>query len=321
MSRVAFRHVVAVGLVWAAAAAGALAQGYPERPIRFVAPTTPGSPADLIARILADSMSKQLKQPIVVENKAGADQVIGLEFIARGAPADGYTAGVIGVDSQAILSLTPENLRFDPLRDLTLVAGLGESRYVLVGPASAPHRDFKELVAAARAVPGKFNYGASGPQVRIPTVVLMRELGLDMVYVPFKGGMSYVAAIAAGDIDWGVVSENTAGTAKPRVRLYAVTGRTRSEVNPDVPTFAELGFPQIFGPGYALAVRSGTPPAVIERLMNAAANAVATPEMKLRTQGMLLALNFENAEGALRDLNERLKSYREFARAGGLGAR
>jgi len=130
------------------------AQGYPERVIKFVAPTTPGPTADMVARVVAEAMAKVLKQTIVVENKPGAEQMAGLEYLAKTAPADGYTVGVIGIDGQALMPLMRKSLRFDPLKDLTLVAGLGEVRYLLASPISTPPTNFKELVDAARTAPG-----------------------------------------------------------------------------------------------------------------------------------------------------------------------
>jgi len=308
---------IALGVSIMAVALGAHAD-YPDKPIKFVAATTAGGTADLLARALADAMSKVLNQPIVVENKPGADQIIGLEYVAKGQPADGYTAIVIGLDGQALLPLIKKGLRFDPLNDLTQVASLGEVRYVLAGPATAPYKTFKELTDAAKAQPGKMNYGSSSPQVRFPTLVLMDEMGIEATHVPFPGAGPYLTAVAAGTVDWAVIGENSGNTLKPRVRLYGITGRTRSSINPDVPTFAELGFPRIVGPAYALAVRTGTPQAIVDKLSAAAATAMATPEMKANTQKFQLELAYEKADGAQRVLRERYKLYEEFSKKGAL---
>jgi len=289
---------------------------YPDKPIRFVAATTAGGTADLLARMLAESMSKVLNQSIVVENKPGADQIIGLEYVAKGQPADGYTAIVIGIDGQALLPLIKKGLRFEPLTDLTMVAGLGDVRYVMAGPAAAPYKTFKELTDAAKASPGKMNYGSSGPQVRFGSLVLISEMGLEATHVPYPGAGPYLTAVAAGQVDWAVIGENSGNTLKPRARMYAITGSTRSAANPDVPTFAELGFPRIVGPAYALAVRTGTPQAIIDKLSAAAAAAVATPEMKAGAQKILLDLSYDKADGAHRQLMERYKLYDEYARKG-----
>lgn len=300
-----------------AGTAPALAQGYPDRPVKFIAATSAGATADLIARLVAEAMSKVLNQSIIVEDKPGADQIIGLEFIAKGQPADGYTVGVIGYDGQVQLPLLKRGLRFDPLADLTPVYGIGEIRYVIAGPATAPFKNFRELTAAVKASPGKFNYGSSTPAVRIPSLIVMQELGLDMVHIPYAGGGPYLTALAAGTIDWATVGENSANTLKPRVRVYGISGKTRSTSNPDVPTFAELGHPRIFGPAYALMVRTGTPQAIIDRLASAAATAMATDAFKAGAKKMELEIVPEGPAGVLREMQERFKSYQEvLARSG-----
>lgn len=304
--------------VLACAVSPTSAQTYPDRPIKFIAPTTPGSPADILARAVAEGMTRELKVPIVVENKPGADQIIGFEHVARMAPADGYTVGIIGIDGQALLPITKKGLRFNPHDDLTLVAGLAEGRYVLVGPAAAPHKNFKEVMDAIKAAPGRFNYGTSGPVVRIPILMLMNDLNLDMTHIPFKGGGPYAQELAAGNIDLGFVSETSAKPLAGRLRYYGVTGSTRTATEPNVPTFAELGFPKILGPAYALVVRAGTPKAIIDKLSHAAAAALQSPEMKVRSQGLLVTIQYSDAETAKRMLDERTKIYRDIADRVGL---
>jgi len=296
----------------------ARAQGYPERPIKFIAATSAGATADLIARNLAEAMSKVLNQNIIVENKPGADQIIGLEFIAKGQPADGYTVGVIGYDGQVQLPLLKRGLRFDPMADLTPVYGLGEVRYAIAGPATAPYRNFRELTAAVKAAPGKFNYGSSTPAVRIPSLIVMQELGLDMVHIPYAGGGPYLTALAAGTIDWATVGENSGNTLKPRVRLYGISGKTRSAGNPDVPTFTELGHPRIVGPAYALMVRTGTSAAIIDRLASTAAAAMATDAFKAGAKKMEFEIVPDSPAGVLREMQERFKFYQEVLAKSGI---
>lgn len=307
-----------IALLLSCGMASTMAQNYPDKPIRLISPSTAGSPADVLARLLADSLSKVMNATIVVENRAGADQVIGLEYVAKGTPADGYTLALTGMDGQALLPLTKKDMRFNPIQDLTLVAGVGEGRYVLAGPASEPHKNFQALVKAVKAAPGQYNYGASGPAVRIPTMTLMKELGLNMEYVAFRGGGPYSIDLAAGRIHWGFLSETTAHTVKDRVRLYGVTGSTRSTANPEVPTFAEMGFPQIHGPAYGLAVRAGTPKAIVEKLSAAAATALQSTELMARAQVALLTIKYETAEQAKQTLEQRFRNYQPAAAAMGL---
>lgn len=314
------RKIIRLGMLASllAASIAVTAQTYPDRTIRFIAPTTPGPTADMIARVVAEAMSKVLKQSIIVENKPGAEQVIGLEYIAKGAPADGYTVGVIGIDGQALMPLVRNSLRFDPLKDLTLVAGLGEVRYLLASPIAAPPTNFKELMAAAKAAPGKFNYGSSTPQVRLYTHSIIQDLGLDLVHVPFPSGAPFLTALVGGTIDWGLIAEGTAAPVKSRLRYHAITGSTRSAANPELSTFAELGFARIYGPAYALAVRTGTPQAIIDKLSAAAATALASPELKTSAQKILFDARYDNQEGIQRAASERFRFYQDLTKSVGL---
>ena len=297
-------------VVLLAASGMACAQTYPDKPIQFIASTTPGPMGDVVARVVAPAMSRVLNQTVLVINKPGAEQLVGLEYIAKSAPADGYTVGVIGIDGQALMPLVWKSLRFDPLKDLTLVAGLGEARYVLATPASASAASFRQVVDAARAAPGKFNYGASTAQVRLYTLSLTQELGLDLVHVPFSSGAPFLTALVGGQIDWGMIAEGTAMSVKTRVRVHAITGNTRSTANPDIPTFAELGFPKIYGPAYALGV--------IDRLSAAAAAALALPELKSGAQNILFVPAYDNQETITRGFNERVRFYQDLAKRAGL---
>jgi tripartite-type tricarboxylate transporter receptor subunit TctC len=297
----------------------ALAQ-YPERPIRIVAATTAGGTADLLARGLGEALSKSLGQPIIVENKPGADQIIGMEYAAKGQPADGYTAILIGLDGQALLPLIKKNLRFDPMNDLTLVAGIGEGRYVMLAPATSKHRTFKELMDYGKANPGKLNYGSSAPQVRLPSLAVLYELGVAAVHLPFPGAGPYMTAVASGTIDWSILGEVNAAGLRPRVIHYAITGKTRSLTLPDVPTFTELGFPKLFGPAYALAVRTGTPQPIIDKLASAIAVAMTTPEVKNFWAKANIEVRNDSAEVAKRTLTDRYKFYEVFAKNGSLKA-
>lgn len=308
----------ALALLASLGSSHAPAQGWPERPVQFIAPTTPGPTGDVVARVVAESMTRVLKHPVVVINKPGAEQVVGLEYIAKSAPADGYTVGVIGIDGQALMPLVWKSLRFDPLKDLTLVAGLGEVRYLLATPAAEPWRNFKEVMDAARAAPGKYNYGSSTPQVRLYSLSLVQEQGLDLLHVPFPSGAPFVNALITGQVHWGIIGEGTAAPIKARIRMHAITGSTRSSVNPELPTFAELGFPRIYGPAYALAVRTGTPQAIADALSAATATALAQPELKANAQKVMFDARYDTQQAITRASAERVRFYQDLAKRAGI---
>lgn len=293
---------------------------YPEKPIKLVAATGPGGTADMLARGLAEALSKSLGQSVVVENKPGAEQLIGLQYVARGQPADGYTAILMGLDGQALLPVLKKGLRFDPIHDFTLLGGIGEGRYVLAGPADAPHKDLKSLMDYAKAHPGKLNYGSSGPTVQVPSLALLNKLGVNAIHVPYPATGPYLTAIASGTVDWGILGEANATHLKSRVRIYAVTGNTRSQMNPEVPSFTELGFPGIVGPAYAFAVRTGTPAAIVEKLTAALGQAMNSPEVKQFWSRAGIEARSDSAETARRTLMDRYAIYQELAKAGTIKA-
>lgn len=307
-----------LGLILVLSPVTAQAQGFPNKPIHMIVPTSAGATADFLARVIAPEMSRILGQPVIVENKPGANQIIGLEYIAKGAPADGYTVGVVGVDGVNLLPLTTKSLRFDPMNDLVPIAGLAEGHYVLASPADRPWKSFDELVDYAKSHPGKLNYGSSVHQVRFPVLLVTQKLGLDVVHIPFSSGAGYLTGIAGGMLDFGVVGENSAATMGARARILAVTGQKRLASHPDVPTFAEVGFPQAKGPGYALSVRAGTPKAITDKLSAAAEAALAKPEIRTAMKNLLLDPSEDSPEVVVSKQLEQAKLYGEFAKGIGL---
>jgi tripartite-type tricarboxylate transporter receptor subunit TctC len=307
-----------LGAILVVLAGTAQAQGFPNKPIRMIVPTSAGATADFLARVLAPEMSRLLGQPIVVDNKPGANQIIGLEYIAKGAPADGYTVGVVGIDGVNLLPLTTKGLRFDPMNDLVPIAALAEGNYVLASPTDRPWKSFDELMNYAKSHPGKLNYGSSVHQVRFPVLLVTQKLGLDVVHIPFSSGAAYLTAIVGGTLDFGIVGDNSAATMGARARILAVTGQNRLAAHPEVPTFTELGFPQAKGPGYGLSVRAGTPKAISDKLSAAAASALGKPEVRAAMRNLLLEPSDDKPEVLARKQSEQAKLYGDFAKGIGL---
>ncbi len=290
------------------------AQDFPAKPLRFVVPTTPGSTGDLVARVMGIEMARVIGQPVIVDNKPGANQIIGLENVARQSPADGYTIGIVGIDGMALLPLTTKELRFDPLKDLTMVLGIAEARYVLVSPVAKPWKAFNELVAHAKANPGKLNYGSSVHQVRFPVMMLMQELGLDMLHIPYSGGRPYEQALATGTLDLGILTEGSASRAGNDFNLLATTGTQRMAARPNAPMFAEVGFPQIKGPAYGMSVRTGTPRTIVDKLAAAAGTALDRPEAKGAMEKLFLRVTNEKPDAVTRSTLETFRFYADFAK-------
>ena len=310
-------HLLASAIL-ALCAATAVAQDYPNRPIRFIVPTTPGNTTDLLGRIVATETSKILGQPVIVENRTGANQLIGIEFVAKQAAADGHTAAVIGIEGLVLLPLTSRNIRFDPFKDIVPVAGLAEGRYFLASSATLPWKTFNEFIAHAKANPGKLNYGSSVVQVRLPVLMIMQTHGLDLVHIPYTGGAPYLQALLAGEVQLGIGGEGPLTGMGERIRILAVTGDQRLPAFRDSPTFAELGFSQIRGPSYMLSVRAGTSREIIDRLNAAVSRALQTTEAKTSLAKILLTATNTPPALTSKTITEQARFYADLARSIGI---
>ncbi len=249
----------------------ALAQGYPAKPVRMIIPFAPGGASDFVGRILQPNFSELLGQQLVIDNRPGASGNIGVEATARSAP-DGYTILLGNVGSIAINPGVFPKLAANPLKDLIAVTQVVDVPGVLVANVSFPPNSVKELVAYAKANPGKVNYASpgSGSQNRLEMEKLRNAAGLDMVHIPYKGGAGpAVAALAAGETHVMFV---TASSAMPliksgRIKVLAVAAPKRLEPLPDAPTMTESGYPTFeTGSWQGVFVPAGTPKEIVDRL-------------------------------------------------------
>ena len=307
-------------LLWlagAALAAGASAQDYPNKPIRLIVPSNPGVPMDMVARTLAPSMIKAMGQPVIVENKPGANLVIGMEYVVR-QPADGYNLLLVAVGSLATLPVSVKDLRFDPLKDLPPVIGLAEDRYTFGSSSSLPWNTIQELVAHAKANPGKLNFGASNNSVRMLAEAVTRGSGMNVVYIPYSQASAYLTAMVSGEVHMGVLPTAVTIPWGDKFRVLAVSGSTRQPPFMHVPTFAELGMPQIPGTSYSINVATGTAKPVIDRVYAAGSYALQQPEVRDQFVKMNMVIVPETAEAAARKLADEARFYADVARRIGL---
>ena len=269
--------------VWSPLAAQ---DGYPSKPVRWIVPYAAGGLPDTIARATAQKVSESLGQQVVVENRGGAGGIPGTEAAARAAP-DGYTFLVADVGQVAINPHLYAKLSYDPARDLLPVSLIATANLFLVANAGVPAKDFAELVALAKAQPGKLNYGSSGIGSihHLATESLKAALGLDIVHVPYKGTGESVPAMVGGQVALvysslpSIASHVKAG----RVKVLAVSTLKRSASAPEVPTVAELGVTGYdFAPEIGLLTPAGTPPAIVARMSQEVAKAVKSPEVAQR---------------------------------------
>lgn len=295
------------------------AQEFPTKLIKLVVPNGPGVIGDTLARIMAPEMSKILGQSIVIENKPGADSIIGFEYVAKQVPADGYTLVLVTVPSLVTLPVTAKNLRFDPLKDLPPLIGLTEGRYVFGSAGRLPWKTFNELVANARANPGKLNYGSSNTNLQLSAELVIRDLGLNVVHIPYKAGATYVLAVSTGDeVQMGFLNEGAATALGDKFRVLAVTGDKRRPPFNDVPTFMELGLSNIPGVSFSLNVPSGIPKPAFEKLRAAASRALQDPDVKAKFSKLGLEATEQSPEAAARSLADAARLYVDIAKKVGL---
>ncbi|MGZ8139558.1 Bug family tripartite tricarboxylate transporter substrate binding protein [Bordetella bronchiseptica] len=283
-------------LLCAALAAPALQaqEAYPSRPITLVVPLPAGSDTDTVARLLAQPMADELKQPVIVENKAGAGGQIGIQLVA-GARPDGYT---LGFPFQAAVALIPHLRRkppYDPERDLAPIGRIATTGNALIVPASSPFKSIDDVLAAARANPGKLTFGSwgVGSGGHLNGEALNARAQVDIVHVPYKGTAEELVALMAGDIDMALVGYGLAATQSHngKVRVLAVPATERSPLVPDAPTFKEAGIAFAMDGWFGIVAPAGTPAPVVARLEAALARAARSPGLqeRLATLGMKLA--------------------------------
>ena len=270
------------------------AQTYPNKTVRLVLPFAPGSAVDVLARHYAQKMSEQLKQQIVVDNRTGANGIIGMEFIAR-APADGYTLGMGNVATLAINPHLYIKMPYDPLKDFAPVLLAAEINNCLAVHPSVPVSNVKELVAFAKARPGQLNYasGGVGSAQHIPMEMLKMMTGINVLHVPYKGLAAAFNDTLAGQIPMMVPGLATAlpHANNGKLRILATTGAKRAAATPQIPSIAEAGVPGFdFDSWTGFLLPAGTPADTVSRLNSETLRVTRLPETKERLSALGFAL-------------------------------
>ncbi|OAI50882.1 hypothetical protein AYO46_09215 [Betaproteobacteria bacterium SCGC AG-212-J23] len=273
-------------LLLLAFAATANAQSYPNKPIRWVVPYTGGGITDVVTRIVTQKMSGPLGQAVVVDNRPGANSILGSDLAAKAAP-DGYTMLTVIAGYAANVTLYQGKLPFDPLKDLVPVSLAGIAPLIMTVNNNLPAKDVRELIAYAKANPGKLNFGSSGigAAAHLTCELFKQTAGIDMVHIPFKGTAPATQAVIANDIQ---ILVDTPSSMMPQVRggklraLGMFSGK-RLQAFPDVPTIGEAGGPPLESSTWVLFMApGGTPKAVIDRLAAETGKAINESEIKDR---------------------------------------
>jgi len=272
------------------ASAGASAQSYPNKPIRLVVPYPAGGPLDIMARAIGQKLTEAWKQPVVVDNRAGAGGNIGADFVAKSAP-DGYTLLMGAVATHAINPSLYSKIPYDPVKDFAPVALVAQVPNILVVNPALPAKTVQELIDLARAKPGYLNFasGSTGSTGHLAGELFNTMAGVKMVHIPYKGAAPATADLLGGQVQ--LMFDNLA-SALPNVkagklRALAVTTLARSPAMPDLPTIAESGLPGFdLTTWFGILVPAGTPPEIVARLNAEIVRALNAKDMRERLEKM-----------------------------------
>jgi tripartite-type tricarboxylate transporter receptor subunit TctC len=293
---------------------------YPAKPVHIIVPFPGGSATDTVTRILANYVTQSLGQPLMVENKAGADGAIAAAEVARSAP-DGYTLLMATNSPMSAVPALKKSPPYDPLADFTPITDVGRYTFFLYVHPSVPANSFAQLIAYAKANPGKLNY-ATGNTTGIVSFAQISSLaGIEIVHVPYKGEPAGITDLVAGRVQMMIATPTTglAHVKDGKLRALATTLSRRSPLLPEVPTIAQAGMPEfsitswaaLFGP-------ARMPREVLERLNKEFAGAMRRPEVQASMEKQAFALNPSSPEQLADFVKEQLESYRRILRAVGV---
>jgi len=300
-------------LLAAAACAPAAAQGgWPARPVRIVVAYPPGGGIDVMARQIAEKLTAAWGQPVVVENRPGANTIVATDAVAKSAP-DGYT---VLMTTDATFSINPHlyaKLPFDTQKDFIPVTMLVLLQQLLVANSNLPFNNLEELIKAAKAKPGSINYASygSGSQPHLSGEMLKYKAGIDLVHVPYKGISLAVPAVMAGEVQltFAGIASSTAPLKSGRIKPIAIGGTKRSPLFPEVPTFAELGYPEVETHAwFGLFLPAGSPKEAVTRLYQGVKRVVDEPEFR---QKQLVDRGYEPVGSSPEAFLEYIKTDRE----------
>jgi tripartite-type tricarboxylate transporter receptor subunit TctC len=260
------------------------AQTYPDRPISLVVPFAGGSATDIFARIVAQPLQEELRQPIVILNKPGANAVIAAEYVARAEP-DGYTLMISSATAHAANVYLVENLRYDPIKDFEPISWIGTINFFIAVEGSSPYKTLDDLLNAARKNPGKLTFANSSASAIVSNQALAKFAGVDVIHVPYKSSPQAMTDLIGAQVTSMVADFPAASSylASGRLRALAVTGAKRSELAPDIPSLAELGMKDFNLIGwFGIYAPAQTPKNVLELLSKKLAIVMAKPDVKKR---------------------------------------
>jgi tripartite-type tricarboxylate transporter receptor subunit TctC len=297
-----------------------LAQGYPAKPVKLIIPFAAGGATDTATRIVAEQLSKDLGQQFIVENRPGANGAIAGEAVAK-APPDGYTLFAATNTPLAVAPFLMRKLPYDPLRDFAPVARMTIVPYVLVVAPDVPVASVKELIAAAKAQPGKFSYATGAATGTVAGEALKRQAGVDILQVPYKSNPPAITDVVAGRVSM-TFTDITSGLAQMKagkLKPLAVTMKSRTPLMPDLPTMGEAGAGEfdMYGWG-AIFAPAGTPPEIVQKLSGEIVRILNQPETRDRIMGLGLDVAPLSADALGAFLRAELAKWERLVRDAGI---
>ena len=302
-------------------ALGAWAQGYPSKPIHIVVGFPPGGGNDIIARLLGAKMQESWGQPVVIDNRPGANSIIAAEFVAKSA-ADGYTLLVNATGGMSVNPVLYAKLPYDPLKDFVPISMVGTFPLVLVVNPSLPVASVSELIAYAKANPGRLNYSAGSTAFQVATEMLKQMTGIDVKHIPYKGSADSITAVIAGDVQMTIVDTPplVPQLKSGRVKALAVTSAKRSAAMPDLPAVAETV------PGYDMVLwigafaPAGTPREVTDKLTAEVARIVRLSDIREKLAGLGVEPLGNSSEETADWIRREIAKYGPVVKAAGIKA-
>jgi tripartite-type tricarboxylate transporter receptor subunit TctC len=297
----------------------AMAQTYPSKPIKFVVPFPAASATDAVGRVLGQAMSEALGQPVSIENKAGANGILGAEAV-KNSPADGYTFLVTTSTTQAANASLYKKLPYDPVKDFTPIGKIGETGFILMVKSEFPANNMKEFIAHAKANPGKLAYGHGSSGSLVSAAMLAQMAGLEVVSVPYKGIPPALTDLHGGQLQFAfadvgnAVSQMNGGKLKG---LGTTTSR-RAGRAPQVPTIGETVKGYDVGAWFGLMAPANLPPDALKKVGAAFATAMAKPEVKDKLHNAGIDLDMQDSAQLAKTIDAEIKKWSGWVKAAGI---
>jgi tripartite-type tricarboxylate transporter receptor subunit TctC len=316
--------LVSCVLATSALCGNALAQAYPDRPIKLIVPFAPGGATDILGRLLATALTDKLGQSVIVENKPGAGTALAASAVAK-MPADGYN---LLLASSSTLTLNPvvrQALGYDPVASFTPIGQVADMSLVLVANTNTPGRTLKEILARSKAEPGKYAYGSfgTGSSVHFGGEMLKSISGADLLHVPFNGSAPSLTALIGGQVQLAVdtVVASTPFVKSGKIKAIAVLSPSRSSLLPDVPTVAESGYPGFdMSTWFALMAPANLPAPIRAKLEAALASVMANPELRKKLNDLGLIPAYASSQSVKARIEKDLPLMRAVAARTGIEA-